>query len=702
MGRQGMSAGPGLSPLGPVCTFSFRQILSTQMKRAFFTLVMIGVVEGVHTVLVVAPRILAFTDRFLLLLTHVLAASAMALLLGPVSAVFVLAWSWIENRTWLLRGAIVAVVQGAGCLGYAVYSERIERAINFILRRFFDDIAYDLSPAARPLWQIIVALAAPCLVACWSIERIQRFARGRVSRGQFSFPAWLGFLAIAFGAILAWWNTTFWVNLYQPFHMLIFAGIVVMVMMGQAVSQMRCAALPLVLLSGLLSLPGLHIILDECRTIEPLVFGNTTTLREEVRLLRTLTDRDRDGSSRFFGGDDPDDGDPQRFFGRLEIPANGLDDNGLGGDVGEAVVQPIRAWSPATAEPMDTVILISVDALRWDALSYLNAETPATPRLDALSEASLRFRRAYSQASYTRYSFGSMWHSCVPDQLDGGSGVGRPLPLELQKSGIRTIAVVPELFKRLHFDRLGFDEFIVAADDAERERTSESITDRALEMIGENARGFFWIHYFDPHSPYQGERAGTPHERYLEEVQATDRAIGRLLEGLAKTDGSKRAICLMADHGDEFGDHGGAHHGMTLYEEVIHVPLLVSAPDISPRDISQPVRLLDLAPTVLELFHVTRPPSARGRSLLPGPDRDQHRDHRVVSMSETGVRSFIEETGRWKLIWKVRDDYLEVFDLSKDPHELRNLVDELPERTQMLIHALEAWMAEEHLIRSQR
>ena len=137
-------------------------------------------------------------------------------------------------------------------------------------------------------------------------------------------------------------------------------------------------------------------------------------------------------------------------------------------------------------------------------------------------------------------------------------------------------------------------------------------------------RFFLWLHYFDPHAPYEvleGESA-TPGAlgRYDAEVARAAQEVDRFLNALIDRGLSENtAVIIAADHGEEFGDHGATHHGQALYEESTHIPLLFILPSGASRVVSTPVSLLDLAPTILDLFGLegTTPDSWKGRTLAP-------------------------------------------------------------------------------------
>lgn len=184
---------------------------------------------------------------------------------------------------------------------------------------------------------------------------------------------------------------------------------------------------------------------------------------------------------------------------------------------------------------------------------------------------------------------------------------------------------------------------------------ASEVTRRALDWLGRNGAApfFLYLHYMDVHSPYdavapfhgalcsghrldlpdhllevqfrrgrfRGDQAVLEHvlELYDEEILATDAAIGRLTEGIARLGlEASTLLVVTADHGEEFLDHGGVMHGQTLYEEVVHVPLIVRPPgrEASPHlVVPDRVSTLDLYPTLLELAGLPPRKEAAGHSL---------------------------------------------------------------------------------------
>ncbi|MDJ0847593.1 MAG: sulfatase [Myxococcota bacterium] len=224
--------------------------------------------------------------------------------------------------------------------------------------------------------------------------------------------------------------------------------------------------------------------------------------------------------------------------------------------------------------------------------------------------------------------------------------------------GLRTAAFVSSyvLHPSFGFAR-GFDEFTYTGEEPDRPDDEEGwyargevTTDAALAWLGRQGETpfFAWVHYFDPHLPYEppkplyvftrdeidltGKKIPTEvhgvddwstlvelNRRYRGEVRYVDVQVGRLVEGLRERGLLERvAIVFTADHGEGLGDHGLLGHGRNLHEELLHVPLIVRAPGLEPgRRVGGPAQLEDVHATLLSLMGGDPADGSDGRDLLP-------------------------------------------------------------------------------------
>jgi arylsulfatase A-like enzyme len=323
------------------------------------------------------------------------------------------------------------------------------------------------------------------------------------------------------------------------------------------------------------------------------------------------------------------------------------------------------------------IILVTIDALRADRLEKM-------PHLRALASRGWRFTHAYAQVPSTAWSVSSLLAGTPPDGLLASPPT---LAERLRAERWRTEAFYPAgLFfdGRTQLERYARERFGFAFADT-RTQDAPALTDAVLARLQKlrdegEPRALFWIHYFDVHEPYvrhpgltEGDSAAA---RYDGEAAFVDRELARLVDGLAQL---RRPVilCVTADHGEELGEHGGAFHGSSLYEEQLRVPLLILAPGLDPRVITEAVELDDLAPALLALAGAGAPPSL---------EHDAH--------AQLGTRRMLVRD-RWKLIHDQVLDSDELYDLEADPGEHHNRISD-ERATLVTVHAaLDAWF---HLV----
>jgi arylsulfatase A-like enzyme len=184
-------------------------------------------------------------------------------------------------------------------------------------------------------------------------------------------------------------------------------------------------------------------------------------------------------------------------------------------------------------------------------------------------------------------------------------------------------------------------------------------------------------HLGDPHEPYDlAGRKGTPFRRYLGEVALVDKALGQLLERLSSEKFSRRTVLIVsADHGESFGEHDSSSHGTTVYDEVLHVPMFLYAPDVEPRMVDDLVSLIDIGPTVLDLFDLPTPAHFMGQSLAPYLRGETPKLTRPIIGEARSLLAYVTPE-RLKVILDTDTGRTELYDLRKDPLELDNIADD--------------------------
>src|SRR5579872_3627032 len=257
-----------------------------------------------------------------------------------------------------------------------------------------------------------------------------------------------------------------------------------------------------------------------------------------------------------------------------------------------------------SAEASSNVILITLDTTRADRMGFLGSRRGLTPNLDALAKHCITFTRAYSQVPLTTSSHATILTGTFP-QFHGVNDFGRPLPAEvpflpaiLHQHGYRTAAFVGSLVldpvggMAPGFDR-GFDVYNAGFRNPKPgedrystvERRGDEVIRRARIWLKKHPNGpfFLWIHLYDAHDPYEppppyAERFDK--SPYDGEIAYVDSCVGKLLTELRAESLYRTAtVMVMADHGESLGAHGEQTHGIFLYDETIHVPLLLKLPD---------------------------------------------------------------------------------------------------------------------------
>jgi arylsulfatase A-like enzyme len=319
------------------------------------------------------------------------------------------------------------------------------------------------------------------------------------------------------------------------------------------------------------------------------------------------------------------------------------------------------------------VVFLTLDALRADALGLYGADPSPSPFLDALGAQAVVFENALAQGAWTVPSVSSFLSSLYAssylpewDHDDEGRFIRLPdglpwLPARLHEAGYHTAGFVknPLLQPGTRFER-GFDVYeYLRGDTAEHDSAAQLVdaTLRWAERMAARRRGgdggsfFLYVHFMDPHIEYRPPAAFAPPggERYegsfdggvrslnrlmqqpggptpadLERVRALYRAevayldseLARLHAGLAQLAllSADTIVVVVADHGEQFFEHGGFKHE-DAYWPNLHVPFLLRAPGLAPRRIAEVARLIDLAPTLLDLLGLDPIAPSEGRSL---------------------------------------------------------------------------------------
>jgi arylsulfatase A-like enzyme len=439
--------------------------------------------------------------------------------------------------------------------------------------------------------------------------------------------------------------------------------------------------------------------------------------------------------------------------------------------------EPTPEPPPREAHDGPNIVLISLDTLRADRLGSYGAAGDPTPRLDALAAAGVRFTAAFCPMPVTRPSHFTMLTSRYPRD-HGSLSNASPLP-----EGVRTVT---EVLAEAGYATAAFTgvKLLAPGSGAERGFQVFDAPDRGEDRSGEEvvtaAEGwlqqqtgetpfFLWVHLYDPHMPYAppapyavAPPAGLEEElpyfsrpllkpllertdgdvpqevldwalaQYDGEVRYVDHWVGRLLDRLESVELSEETLVVVtADHGECFSNGIYFEHGTCLYEGALHIPLILRLPAAAaggraPGEVvDQPVELLALAPTLLEVAGLPVPEDFVGTSLLdsalidppaaeasqdlaayfqnprydPGArERRMDRRERLTSVAGDELRPVFEgevvgvRTARWKLIVG-QHGLQKLFDLQNDPGELEDVSAEHPEVLDDLRRRIKNWLA---------
>jgi len=357
----------------------------------------------------------------------------------------------------------------------------------------------------------------------------------------------------------------------------------------------------------------------------------------------------------------------------------------------------------AAAASKSNLVLITLDSTRADRMGFLGAKGALTPNLNRLAGESIVFERAYAQSPASVVSHATILSGAYP-QSTGMSAIGGMIspsllyvPDLLRAQAYRTAAFVgsidldPRNGLAQGFGR-GFQTYDAGfrpaipgdARPSVTERRGDQVVAGAVAWLDHNAQGqgqgqfFLWVHISD---------ARAPATSYNSAITAADAAIGKLIGALQQRKiYGNTAVIVVADHGESLGSHGEDAHGIFLYDETIHVPLLVKLPEGRPAAkpatmrVAAKVRLVDIAPTLLEIAAIPVPSQMQGQSLLriakSKASGGSGGDQPVYSRSDLPQRGFgwspLESWRASKYLY-IRAPKPELYDLSADPGAVHNL-----------------------------
>jgi arylsulfatase A-like enzyme/tetratricopeptide (TPR) repeat protein len=377
------------------------------------------------------------------------------------------------------------------------------------------------------------------------------------------------------------------------------------------------------------------------------------------------------------------------------------------------------------AEPLEgNLLIITLDTTRADSLGAYGGEGNHTPRLDRLAREGIMFKNCVTPVPLTLPAHSSLFTGRTPlahQVRNNARYVLAPEELtlaeRLKPAGFTSYAVIASyvLLGRFGLDQ-GFDDFddsldtYKAMNSYNTEIPADAVSGRFLAWLDKNKekKFFAWVHFYDPHEPYRPPqeyrpKSGDvdPKDLYLGEVEFMDRHVGRILDALESSGLlSKTLVVVVGDHGEAFAEHGERGHAVFCYEENLRVPLIFRHEKLrlDRAVVTERVSLVDILPTILELYGLERDGGLHGQSfascLRPGGKAPARRPAYVESLYG------FEEMG-WAPLTGVIDGDLkllslprpELYDLQSDPGEKENIYEARPALARQLKERLETFVS---------
>jgi len=380
------------------------------------------------------------------------------------------------------------------------------------------------------------------------------------------------------------------------------------------------------------------------------------------------------------------------------------------------------------AKSRPNIFLVTVDTLRPDHLHCYGYSKKTSPRIDDFARDAVLYEKCFSHAPETCMSVAGILSGFLPHETKVSentflSSKVETMPQILIRYGYKTAAVVSNYVLR---KGQGFEQGFLVYDDTMKkreivrgvvERIAEDTTNRAVEIIEQFGKGpmFVWLHYQDPHGPYTPPgrfaemfrssdskarnlrptgsltgRGGIPSyqmlgdntdynyyvSQYDGEIGYMDEQFGRFVDALKKSGLYDNSLIIFtSDHGEGMGEHDYFFaHGEYLYNDQLHVPLVIKHPAVSSGKKTDFVQHADLLPTILDIIGVDAGKKLRGRCLLKegGADKEIFAGMRTRYVRDSIKFSLIY--GQMKMIYTPIDLRYELFDLKSDFYEEKDLI----------------------------
>ena len=382
-----------------------------------------------------------------------------------------------------------------------------------------------------------------------------------------------------------------------------------------------------------------------------------------------------------------------------------------------------RAWA-GRGVPKPNVVLVTLDTTRADHLGCYGYAGARTPNLDAIARGGVLFAQAASVAPLTQPAHSSIMTGMYPTfhgvRINGNTALGqeqKTIAEALRERGYATGAFIGAFVLD---GRWGLNQGFQVYDDhfdlekhkhldlGSVQRPANEVVDSALAWLEDRKREpfFAWVHLYDPHTPYEPPEpflsqfgAGGMAGLYDGEIAFMDQQLGRLVSWLQTNAlDEKTVLVIMGDHGEGLGRHGEGTHGFFVYDDTVHVPLLMAAPlpGLHGRRVETQVSAVDIYPTLLGLAGIDVTARVQGRSLVPllldpreAAAEYAYGESMTPSLQFGWSSLHYLRTPRYKLIKAPRP---ELYDLSVDPAEETNVYAGKPDVARDLMSRLDRLM----------
>lgn len=407
----------------------------------------------------------------------------------------------------------------------------------------------------------------------------------------------------------------------------------------------------------------------------------------------------------------------------------------------------------------ENVIIIAIDALRADHLGCYGYDKNTSPNIDACARNGVLFNRAFSCSNATDVSFTTIMSGTYPGSHGIRSHGPKTTDFEITRFNDSKIQLIQEVLRDNGFNTFGIDwmgrwhkrgfdyysgdqpHFSSKPISLWTRPNAKELTDEAIECINNSKRPFFlFIHYWDTHTPYYSapdfyeefmpQVRGTDLQYFLKDIvnlewknylsglsktrgtieeiiasydaaiKYVDQEIGRLIDNLKRNSILKDTIIIItSDHGESLTEHGILfdHHG--LYDESIHVPLILNNLSQNGKIINRLVQHVDIVPTILDMLNIPYgKKNIDGVSLIPDMTGKKCSDWKIVIAEESYTeKKKAIRTNKWKYIHslskedavcsycnKVHGGEVELYNLINDPKENNNIVSDRPDIVEKL------------------